>query len=1392
MKKLLKPTICLVAAIFIASILPAGAFAESSPPDMYVEQAQQKIDKLVSALEGKYFSTTQEPCAYGESGHGCEKCYNANVIKAGWLEDLGLMVPEDADLMPGSYFPDGDLGYPKGDGCYGFANYAHWYIFASSPTDRVTPVKIGICDFTYENLKALGVCPGDVLRFEDREHTVVFLNYEGSKAIKVLNCNWRQTSDAANSRIAVMYFNFDASEKVAVTGTANYKRVRSVKVDSITVSASSPEVTKGDTLQMNAIVLPTDAGIRTVRWSVANTSGEASIDGDGVLTALAAGEVVVTASAMDDSGVSGSMTVTVSPLVPTGIEFDEDELSLKVNESADLKVIISPSNADIPTGTYCIYSSDDEGVAYVSDAGEVTGVSPGKCSVSVSFAGLTASIPVTVIHDRPDKLILEGPTEIYVNQTATYSVGAEPIGVVLEDIIWSVTEGYDKCVISEDGELSARAPGTVTVRAADRFYPDVYDELAVTIKPVLVDGLIIEGDTQMLRTEQQTLRAHSDNHATDERVSWSVENVTGEAEIDQDGTVTALAAGTVKVRADALDGSGAFAYFEITIFLREPEELEISGPDSVRKLSEGTYTVTYIPEASDVEEGKLVWSVSDTSVATIDDNGVLSALTVGTVTVKATYKDISATKEVSVAPIAPEKITLSGKTELVRNETARYTATTEPGTADVEGIVFSVENGTGEATIDGNGLLTPVAAGTVTVKAESASDSSVSDSIQVTILPVKATKIAIDGPAAIARTAVVEYRVSLTPSDADAVPVKWTITEKDGAATVDENGSVKAVSEGKVILRAEATDGSGLYDEIEITVTPVEVTALEIVGETSVMKLSETVYTVKYSPEDADVSPEKLVWSVSDTGLATVDKDGKLTALKPGTVKLTATYGEVKATVDIEIKPIPVERIIIIGNKELVRKGTGTYSVKAEPVNADLGEVEWSIKNDSGEATVDKNGVVTAVKTGIVTVTVKSKTDGKITASMNITIVPIKVTAIKIEGKDSMSAGTQATFKAVVTPSDADNTAYKWSIVEKTGKATIDKDGLFTAREEGEVVVRAEAQDGSKVVAEKTVKITKATPVTLSVSPENASVAVGSSLNMKAEVKPAGSSMPKLVWSVSDTNLATIDQNGVLTAVNTGTVTVKAVSATNSAMYDSAIINIVPIKVEAVRLVDTNAYTGTVLKAMPIPSEATGTYQWYADGEAIEGATSENYTVTLAETGKKITAKFTGSGKYSGTAESLPSQTVTAVINSEPVSAYTPGGKNDLVIKVDADLKYLSSVKIIAPDGNVTRLEPSSLPEGVTLKSGSTVLSISSDYAYEYFTAGEYTFQFGYVSDTVTYKTKVTMNEPAQKSSSPWTGESGKIIIAAAAGLVAVIVLILVLRGKKKARKQEEEEDFLE
>ena len=90
-------------------------------------------------------------------------------------------------------------------------------------------------------------------------------------------------------------------------------------VSSIVVSSgSTTSVVNGNTLQMNATILPTNASNSNVSWSVTNGTGSATIDSSGLLTATDVGTVTVTASAADESGVTGTEQITIAtPTCPT-------------------------------------------------------------------------------------------------------------------------------------------------------------------------------------------------------------------------------------------------------------------------------------------------------------------------------------------------------------------------------------------------------------------------------------------------------------------------------------------------------------------------------------------------------------------------------------------------------------------------------------------------------------------------------------------------------------------------------------------------------------------------------------------------------------------------------------------------------------------------------------------------------------------------------------------------------------------------------------------------------------------------------------------------------------------------------------------------------------------
>jgi len=86
------------------------------------------------------------------------------------------------------------------------------------------------------------------------------------------------------------------------------------------------------TLQMEATVSPANSTIKTVSWSVVNITGEAAINSSGLLTGISPGEVLVTATANDGSGVTGELIVLIELVESISIKYNRNELIIQVPE----------------------------------------------------------------------------------------------------------------------------------------------------------------------------------------------------------------------------------------------------------------------------------------------------------------------------------------------------------------------------------------------------------------------------------------------------------------------------------------------------------------------------------------------------------------------------------------------------------------------------------------------------------------------------------------------------------------------------------------------------------------------------------------------------------------------------------------------------------------------------------------------------------------------------------------------------------------------------------------------------------------------------------------------------------------------------------------------------
>jgi len=151
-------------------------------------------------------------------------------------------------------------------------------------------------------------------------------------------------------------------------------------------------------------------------------------------------------------------------------------------------------------------------------------------------------------------------------------------------------------------------------------------------------------------------------------------------------------------------------------------------------------------------------------------------------------------------------------------------------------------------------------------------------------------------------------------------------------------------------------------------------------------------------------------------------------------------------------------------------------------------------------------------------------------------------------------------LSCVVLPINANNKTLNWSCTPDS-IATIDQTGKITIIKEGKVTVKAQSTDGSLVVAVKNLSFyseVKVNQINI-ISPNNDTVFKKSakSIPLTADVLPLNATNKALNWSCAPDSIATIDQNGTITIIKTGVITITAQSMDGSLVNTSKVISIV-------------------------------------------------------------------------------------------------------------------------------------------------------------------------------------------------------------------------------------------
>jgi LPXTG-motif cell wall-anchored protein len=276
-------------------------------------------------------------------------------------------------------------------------------------------------------------------------------------------------------------------------------------------------------------------------------------------------------------------------------------------------------------------------------------------------------------------------------------------------------------------------------------------------------------------------------------------------------------------------------------------------------------------------------------------------------------------------------------------------------------------------------------------------------------------------------------------------------------------------------------------------------------------------------------------------------KEGSYTAkINTGTEVITLGFVVESGTI------VPVTGVSLDKTSLTLTTGkSGTLTATVAPANASNKAVTWASDNTS-VATVDQNGKVTAVSAGTATITVTT-VDGSKTATCTVTvedeIVTVPVTGVSLDKTSlTLTTGKSGTLTATVAPANASNKAVSWAS-SNTSVATVDQNGKVTAVSAGTATITVTTVDGSKTAAcsvtvEDEVVIVPVTGVSLDKT--SITLTTGKSDTLTATVTPAGATNKAVTWASDNTAVATVDQNGKVTAVSAGTATITVTTVDGS------------------------------------------------------------------------------------------------------------------------------------------------------------------------------------------------------------------------------------------------------
>ncbi|NLK81564.1 MAG: hypothetical protein GX277_05120, partial [Bacteroidales bacterium] len=452
-----------------------------------------------------------------------------------------------------------------------------------------------------------------------------------------------------------------------------------------------------------------------------------------------------------------------------------------------------------------------------------------------------------------------------------------------------------------------------------------------------------------------------------------------------------------------------------------------------------------------------------------------------------------------------------------------------------------------------------------------------------------------------------------------------------------------------------STDGTNITKKVTVTSTlrPISLDSIVILQTLSLQVGESYGFAPEFIP--ANATDKNLTWESQEPGIVKVDEFGVVTALAAGTGYVNVLHnGEKMSQCTIYVSPIYAERIVLNRNTITLEEGTVSSAVYATvlPVNAVNKEVYWE-SSDEGVVQVTESGLLQAISFGTAEVRValaSDTSDTAINAVLHVTVTERTPDNTELQAKVKYVDQLLDIIRDREDLIGNDVGQYPEWVVDSLEQYLSEvEDILYTPNAKQLQIEQALLDLIDAVLFFERNRVALVSITSVDITKDTLTLVKNETKQMFASLSPTHATYTELQWQVKNTEIATINQSGVVTAHKTGSTYIYAFAQDGTDLSDSCLL-IVKTPLVSLSLPQTitvleQESAPLSLRINPLDADVKG-YVWSSDDENIAIVNSQGLVTGIREGLATITVQEIATG-LSASAVAIVRPQIVSVVSVE-------------------------------------------------------------------------------------------------------------------------------------------------